>query len=221
MPVQSDITPLLNKGVLPLNPPAPAGTERTLVVLGAPRGGTTMVAGCLHHLGVPMGVEEDSAIFEDAVLGETSDRGQWRRFRRRVRALNGEYETWGWKRPMAYLHARRIERILRNPHFVAVFRDPLAIGLRESISMELDPWFKFDKALDTFREISGFLRESQSPTMAVSYEKAVKYPTYFLETLRDFAGLPEDTSIQSALNFIDPEPERYLLDSHRRTDLSL
>jgi hypothetical protein len=98
--------------------------KKTVVVLGAPRGGTSMVAATLRKLGVMMGETLDSQ-HED------------RHFRREVpledmiatvKRRDESYDLWGWKLPNAVYYVERLVPHLRNSHFVAVFRNPYSIS---------------------------------------------------------------------------------------------
>jgi hypothetical protein len=50
-------------------------TEKTLIVLGAPRGGTSALAGALDKLGVFMGDNADGPVYEDLELASRMERG--------------------------------------------------------------------------------------------------------------------------------------------------
>lgn len=209
---------LLNRGVLVVNPPEDHPDQRTIIVLGAPRGGTTMVAGALHHLGVPMGDTAGPTVFEDANLGKTFDAGDDGEFGRLVEEMNIKYDVWGWKRPTSYRRIDQLDHHFRAPYFVAVFRDPVSVGLREKISMRFDALKVIEQTLDAYRSIVSFMRSVERPFLAVSFDKALRYPEHFISELADFIGIT-DRPQEPAVDFIDPEPEFYLSRSHRRKDV--
>ena len=72
---QNNKDSMINDGMLVLNDNACTQSQRTLIVLGAPRGGTSMVAGVLHHLGVYMG-SDLLPTFEDPSLSTLMLQGQ-------------------------------------------------------------------------------------------------------------------------------------------------
>lgn len=214
--MSDSIEDLVNRGVLSIRVPKSHPHQRTLIVLGAPRGGTTMAAGCLHHLGVPMGDSAGPVVFEDQVIGKSLDRGDLRGFRLAIANMNASYPVWGWKRPSAFRHLDLVAAEFREPYFIAIFRDPVAVALREHISMRFDPTPALEVTLETYSTIARFLSETNRPVLAVSYEKALRYPLHFVEALVGFVGPVSNESIDAALAFIDPEPEFYLSRSHRR-----
>ena len=134
--------------------PPTATAEKTVVVLGAFRGGTSMVAQLLRALGVFMG---DEFAHPDQEYGNLEDREFQQLLHRKdlltredisstdfsaaeigtlktlVGQRNRQHPLWGWKYPgtvLWCLHAG-LSCYLRNPHFITVFRDPLAIFQHE------------------------------------------------------------------------------------------
>jgi hypothetical protein len=63
-----DVDALLNHGIVLINDPDRAAEERTIVVLGTARSGTSLAAGVLSHLGVFMGDNARAPVFEDTRL---------------------------------------------------------------------------------------------------------------------------------------------------------
>lgn len=127
--------------------PSPPQGERTIVITGTPRGGTTMVAGCVGTLGVPIGVSipagEESYNLEDpefqSVLHrESPGEIDLAALRALIVRRNSAHQVWGFKLPMALNSLPILEQELRNPRFVLVFRDPLAVSSHEVISVGLD-----------------------------------------------------------------------------------
>lgn len=166
-----------------------------------------------------MGDTAGPTVFEDQRLGKSMDAGDLTEFREGIAALNEKYPVWGWKRPTSYRRIQGLEGEFRFPYYVAVFRDPVAVGLRESISMGFDPTKIMTQTLDAYRSIMNLMNNTGQPFLALSYEKALRYPRHFVEELARFAGRDDEGSIQAALSFIDPEPHYYLQRSHRRKDL--
>ena len=119
---------------------------KTVVVLGAHGGGTSLVAGILHALGVEMhpnmkGRIKDYHTYEDADFMRLNIRitkaagGQWNRPppQERIEAKNEEFgpqikalvdgkksELWGWKDPRNSLTMSLYHPHLPNPHFISL-----------------------------------------------------------------------------------------------------
>lgn len=134
-------------------------TPVPVVVLGLARSGTSVVTGILKILGVEMGPSiEDKAnprgSYEDIDFAKLhkeifdatgSGRGYWNpppreailalraQFDAAVRELLGSKGSakslWGWKHPRTLLTYELFLPYLVNPHFVLVFRNPLATAL--------------------------------------------------------------------------------------------
>ena len=49
-----------------------------------------------------------------------------------IQTRNSAFGTWGFKVPSAIGLAKLLLKMLRNPYFIFVFRDPLATSIREN-----------------------------------------------------------------------------------------
>ncbi|MBY6190513.1 hypothetical protein KUV22_08810 [Microbulbifer agarilyticus] len=201
---------LVNKGAAVISDPSESA-PRTIVVVGVARGGTSIVAGALTKLGLPMGERCHEPVFEDLRLSQAFEGQSEEAFEDVVAAYNAEYEAWGWKRPSTISQLDKLEQSLRNPHFIFVFRDLFSIANRNAISMKQDVKVGLQKALDDYGKIVGFLQRSLSPIMLVSSDKVVRHKRGFIEQLTGFAGLePGGEEVEAALKFISPDPADYL-----------
>lgn len=189
-----------------------AGVPRTVVVVGVPRGGTTMVAGALHHVGVFMG-ESIGNTYEDRPLSNAFETENWAEVRKIVGRRNAGYDVWGWKRPSSFKYLDAVDAALRNPHYVVVFRDMLSIAKRREISMGISVSDTLHGTIGAYSRIASFFSESSRPAMMVSYEKCLTHKEAFLQELVGFVGGDAGTSVSSAREFIRRDPEEYLLGS--------
>ncbi len=174
--------------------------EKTLVVLGSPRGGTSMLAGLLRELGVPMGDRIDRHNHEDqAFLSDDLEQ-----IRATISQRNAEHRVWGWKVPDSIRYLPEIESQLRNPHYLAVFRNPLAVASsmqRYAEGMALEQGLK--RALEYFNLIEAFIAGHRDPVLVVDYEAAVAAPTALVESLGSFLQLElDDEEINQAAAFV-------------------
>ena len=124
-----------------------AKTKRTYVVLGSPRGGTSLLAGALHRAGVYMG-EFKTKQYEDPdfkippnlapsaalQLGPT------------IRSRNEQFEHWGWKLPNNIYYIRQLVPLLIDPLFLFIYRDPQEIA-RSSARHDARDWNEQGKHL--------------------------------------------------------------------------
>ena len=201
---------LVNRGVEILNFPAPE-EHRTIVVVGVARGGTSIVAGALATLGLPMGERCHPPVFEDLRLSLAFEAQSEETFETVVADYNAAHAAWGWKRPSTLAKLDRLEGALRNPHFIFVFRDLFSIANRNAISMNLGLDKGLRRALEDYGKIVDFLERTRSPAMLVSSDKVVRFKQEFVQQLVDFTGLkPEAQQREAALQFISPDPVDYL-----------
>lgn len=205
-----DQTDLLhNKGVLAINIPIASPEEKTVIVLGAARGGTSMVAGALHRLGVFMG-EGLSEVYEDVALSQAVEQNRIGDIISLIARNNEAHSLWGWKRPSAIKHVSVWEGKLRNPHYIVVFRDLFAIANRNRISMLSNVTDSMRDAARQFNLILDFVGQVKEPILLVSYEKAMDDPQHFVHALNNFVGLNGRSPIDDAIAFIKRNPENYL-----------
>lgn len=202
---------LINTGVQVLNAEQPCPAQRTLVVLGVARSGTTMVAGALQQLGIEMfGGGKRNPVFEDVPLAEALEARDVSRARLLIAQRDQHAEVWGWKRPSALTYIRRVEKHLRNPEYVVVFRDLMAIANRNQISVRADLLDNMAEALVQYRSLLDFLAHSRRRTLVFSYEKAMLDKPRFVAALADFVGVADPQRREQAQQFICENSEAYL-----------
>ncbi len=216
-PISHAAEPLGNSGLCVLNGNAAQLAAKTVVVIGLARGGTSMVAGALEKLGVHMG-ETAPPLYEDHTLGRRIESRNFRAARRVVRERDGRHDTWGIKNPARVLWSRRWQKLFREPVYVAVFRDAMAIANRRSVSREKDLFGELSVVLAQYREMVGFLRTCRRPALLVSYEKALIDPAGFATQLAAFLGIHDTRRIADAAGFVRPSPAEYHAVARHRAD---
>ncbi|HVT26455.1 MAG TPA: hypothetical protein VHE81_00410 [Lacipirellulaceae bacterium] len=172
--------------------------KRTIVVLGAPRGGTSMVSATLRKLGVMMGdrlghQHEDPAFRREVPLEEKLATVQKR---------NAEHDVWGWKLPGAVYYIRDLLPHLQNPHFVAVFRNPLSVSRssadRSGDEVNDNAIKLLQVALNATQKVVDVLKEIDAPAALVSFESVIQQPEAFARQLAAFVGVSDETLIAEA-----------------------
>jgi len=199
---------LYNRGCWVMRP-ARDVEEKTLVVLGAARGGTSMIAGALHRLGVPM-AERTGVVYEDVPLSEAVEKGDLEALERLIAERNARHPVWGWKRPSSLRFRERWIGRFRNPHYVAVFRDLFAIANRNRLSMQSEVLQNMRHSQEHFGLLLDFLQADAAPVLLVSYEKAMAHPEHFVGALREFVGTGDAAQVQAALRSIEADSATYL-----------
>ena len=183
-----------------------------VIVVGAPRGGTTMVAKILQTLGVSLHVDcratlESSKLYKargtleeyfkngSTVLGEL------------MRSWASTEAPWGWKDPNGIYYLEEILPLLPSPHVVIVTRDPTAVSYRAHLTNEglsVPEWAL--AVLNTYKTEMEFALDPPCPTALLSYEKALVHPVLAVGQLTQFCSLsPFPEKVRAAIELICPE----------------
>jgi len=199
-----------NAGLLELTV-ANTGGQRTLVGVGVARSGTSLVAGCLHRLGVFMGEKASPPTYEDLALSIAVESGDQASIRDVIGRYDEQHATWGWKRPASLHYLDILHGLFRNPHYIVVFRDLFAIGNRNRLSVGASLLANMQTSIDEYRTLLSFFDKHQTPTLLVSYDKALREKEQFIDHLCKFARLrPSAEARLQALTFVSPSPSDYL-----------
>lgn len=191
-----------------LNGVAAGLSRKTVIVLGAARGGTSMVAGTLAHLGVFMGEADQLAPFyEHSEFGKYLKSGDKSAARGLVREYDRRYPVWGVKTLSKRLWTWL--GLFNEPVYVVVFRDVLATANRRSVSLGRSVLPEMLKIALHNLLLIGFVALSRRPTLLVSYEKTLLAPGDFVAALERFLGLDDEARRKVATDFIRPSPKAY------------
>ena len=195
--------------------------EKTILIIGQARAGTTMVSSLVNEMGIPVG-ENFGPVYEDNDLGkhvkDLSKGKVPKNFIKEIRKRNNLYNKWGWKRPDMYGYLDVFINQIRNPCLIAIFRDPVSITTRNQISLSMqkdsadDCTKTFYDSLNDQREIVEKIRKLELPSLLISYEKAISNPNQFISELKKFVGSGgiERTS-KKILSIITPNHSGYAL----------
>ncbi|ESR25308.1 hypothetical protein [Lutibaculum baratangense] len=186
-----------------VRPPLDAGERKTFVVLGAPRGGTSMIAGSLRLAGIFMGEglggqHEDPAFKREAVedkLAAIADR-------------NRRFHTWGWKLPRTVHFFDEIKHALVNPHLIVVYRNTLAVA-RSSARRDRRPLdlHLIKVATRHYSKVFDIIDGNDMPTAIVAYEAAVAQPRLYAERLVKYCGVePTGEMLEEISAFVGGKP---------------
>ena len=193
--------------------------QKTFIIFGVPRGGTTMIARVAEQLGVGMGSKlpsnyEDDEFNYDKMSDALKEDPKLmaRALLRAINRRNGRHDVWGWKYPRAHLYLPLIIKQVRNPHLICVLRDPVASSLRPLSRKRVQ---KEGKAQLPTRVIKQHLtwqlknieqiHKFNKPTFLCSYEKSILDPAGFVADLSAFIDLRKDQqSLNEAVQQIRP-----------------
>jgi len=216
------VTPLRNTTInlFTDNIPTSFAERRTVVCCGVPRGGTSMVAGAIHGLGVPMGDETLPNNIEDPVFNPDYERTKSVKFdnsrfleraQKKIVARNAQHNVWGWKYPRAHLYLNDLISDLINPCLVVVFRDPVPTAMRLPV---MTSKAISEKNIELLNRIEVLIRMTQKniemieylkiPTLMVSYELAILHKERFLSELATFLHQPLPEDLGQLTQFMEP-----------------
>ena len=174
-----DPNTILNQGVIARAAPArtQARAEKTLLITGLARSGTSMLAGMLQAAGVWLGDHVYEPINEDAEIAQMLEPRDFTRLDALIARQNAKAPVWGFKMPdlHQFLQHDELSRF-RNPHLIVIFRDPVAVAARNALSEQVDGMQAIIEATVAMHALAQFVRASRLPFLFLSYEKALVFP---------------------------------------------
>lgn len=188
----------------------PAGSQATLLVLGSGRGGTSLVAGVLYHMGIFLGDECMRPSYEDQKLSRDIYGASGGNPRDTIDDYSSRFDVWGYKQPQALSFIMRHHDQFVEPRLVIVVKDVAAIAVRKVFVLGGDPIDYMYLALEDYQRILRFVSRSKLPAMIASYEKIIADPASFIDALADFAGADVSAEGRAAgLSFVQKGNEEY------------
>jgi hypothetical protein len=217
----STIPDLDNTGFAVLGQPLDLQSQepRTLIVLGAPRGGTSAIASILRELGIFLGDNATAPVYEDLELASRLEREDEESAGAKIEDYNQRHEVWGYKRPGMAFTIDQHHKLFRNPIYLAVFRDPFAAANRNLISSHIKNPLpeKMARIQASYTHILSFFERQKPCMLACSYEKLLLNPAGYVDFLLQQAGLSVTAEQRTAaIACIEPQPAPYL--QHARAD---
>lgn len=202
----------------------PAKTKKTFVVLGVPRGGTSMTSGILRLSGIFMGNVLDPDNNEDQefllhkgnfldLLDSEKSAGYIEGVRGIIKKRSESNDVWGWKDPLSILYIERLLDTIVNPHFILVTRDITAIAMREKVEFTT-PFHDTDTPENLFCRKLGlanmlyqksldFLSKNEYPFLAISYERSLRHKKNAANLIMEFCDTLLEESYEETLRKIE------------------
>ena len=202
-----------NDGLLLLRP-SRVEPERTVIVTGLARSGTSMVAALLHAAGLPLGTELDAVVREDREIARNLGQPGLAPV---VAARNAAHAVWGFKRPNLHAFGPDFVSAFRHPRVIVTCRDAVALGRRSMLSEHHQDGFAAREAEAAALEGLALLRFASAlpcPVLLVSYEKAVQAPLRLARALLGFTGLAADAAVVAQA--VQADHPDYLIQTERR-----
>ncbi len=210
---------LVNRGfIVRAGSRPPDGGGSTIIVSGVARSGTTMLAGMLREAGLHMGTFLADVVHEDRQLLAILQSGQRQLLVSAIAERNAAHQDWGFKIPNlhAYLHLADLARF-RNPRIVLIFRDPVAVAVRNAISEMFDEFSTLAETAAAELAVVEFARAADCPLLLVSYEKALIFPEMLVDAIAAFCSLqPDEAQRARMIELVQPNPDGYLRHARRQ-----
>jgi len=194
-----------------------ASPEKTLLITGLARSGTSMLAALLQASGVWLGDHVYEPINEDAEIAQMLQARDFTRLDELIERQNASTPIWGFKMPDLHLFLQHDEvQRFRNPHLIAIFRDPVAVAARNALSEHYDGEQAMIEAISAMYSLTQFVRASRMPYLLLSYEKAVVFPRIFIDNVLSFCGIALDAAQRNELlRHVQPNRPQYVATSKR------
>jgi len=208
--------------------------QKTVIVLGMHRSGTSIVAGILKILGVNMGKElmepnwaNPLGYFENKKFVRLNDEilaaagGSWKnppsqekilklrnKFSQRIISLINQEKSqiWGWKDPRTTLTIEMYLPYLENPYFIICRRKTkdIAQSLKRRDKIKIRSALNLDRIYQ--EKIKSFLEKHPDlPKIVLSFEEIIKNPIKEAEKIANFLGLNlNEKKIEKIREFVKP-----------------
>jgi len=182
--------------------------QGTVLVLGTPRGGTSVVAGICHLLGVSMGADIDRSNVEDRAFQQVL-------MSRDIAHSAGAYFTEaarrapivGVKNPIIIDHLASFYSAIPHPILVVVSRDVYATAQREEVSGN-DFFLSLRSVIGRKYAILDFVETVPDPLLVVSYERLLAEPAATVTALSEFMlGRVDATLVRRAASLVHPHAD--------------
>jgi sulfotransferase family protein len=149
----------------------------------------------MHHQGVDMGVK-DTVNYEDPYFVKSVRQGYFDRdaVEKRISKRNIQNDIWGMKVPAAAFHTIEIERLVRNPIFIFIYRNPVSVA--RSVLSRTNVFERSPKGVSQAlshsavfnRSMSNSITDLRSPVICIEYEMILNNTKAALQELFENLG---------------------------------
>lgn len=166
--------------------------RKSIVICGAPRGGTSFAASVFSQLGVPFKrTRKDGLSPRHEHNGlraafEAEDRDTMQRI---IDEFCSLHPVWGWKLPEIERRFSTISEMVPNPHFVVIFKEPLSVAVRSGVRRSKNPINVLQQVVAVHQRLAAIAATTEHPLLLISYDKAITSLPDFLSAAASFAGI--------------------------------
>ena len=203
--------------------------QKTIVVLGQRRSGTSMISGILYYLGIPVGggpgqVGEfnEKGFFEDRDIIKISEEilkvkpENSQDYTDRIKMvvdMKAEQGIWAFKDVNQVELHPLYQPLLPNPYYLFIFRNP--VSCTQSL-LRWHDYFDFDQTFKAINQRNLRLAQMYEtynrnyPCLLISYEQYLESPVEKVQEIIDFLGIEvSEEEKQRAVNHIDPKSKYF------------
>lgn len=175
-------------------------SPKTVVIMGAPRGGTSMVAGTVRELGINLGKRLGENHEDPRFLTRERDK-----LLKVIGERNEQNDDWGWKMPHSIDYIDEIEGELRNPHFILVWRNVLATAISQVNRSDTDLHNALQFSMERQHTMVEKAAKLNGPILFVDYDRAISHKQDFVDTVSSYLNVELTDEIRrNCMRFIDP-----------------
>ncbi|RYG89407.1 MAG: hypothetical protein EON59_01555 [Alphaproteobacteria bacterium] len=161
-----------------------------IIITGAARGGTSLVAGICDAVGIPMG--KGGPRFENPYLQWAVLADRWDVVAELVKIIDAQEPLWGWKLPALHKNLHRVSGLLINPRYVFVLKDPVTVARRRADPGDAPHFARMIKrSALTQQAMADFALQTQSPTLFVSYDETMRNMEAGISTIARYCDLDQ------------------------------
>jgi hypothetical protein len=188
--------------------------QKTVIVFGVGRGGTSAVAGVLRELGVvmpgahPLKHEWSPVCYhgDGSVDAESTSAN--------LRHANKLYDIWGWKSPKDAFCFDQFQSYVRNPVLVIIYRNLLDAALSGARYGEFDWEICMEDYAAAQAQLSKIIKYNAQPIVVLGYERLVREPAGVIKLWRTILLTLETCVAGSATKFDRHHASRILGREH-------
>jgi hypothetical protein len=159
-------------------------------------------------------------VLEDEAIARTLVSRNLDALRHIIAERNATHSTWGVKYPELCdaLHASQLI-LFDRPRVIVTFRDPVAMAVRAALSEYQEPMRTLRDVSERQAAMLAFADQLPCPSLLLSYEKALMFPSDFVEAVLGFCDLPRSPEMVARLcTLIEPNSRRYIATARRRVE---
>lgn len=186
--------------------------QRTIVVYGVSRGGTSLAAGVCKGLGIPMNRrdEQKDPNHEDPAFKFSEPD----RLREKIHQRDANADVWGFKWPDAILNKDLLDQLLRSPHYIFVYRNIAAVADSVVEKGRGHAPGAVHRATKYYALMDELLNKTNRPVLLVNYESAIEAPDETVNQIAEFVGVPVTEKAREMIGAGD----KYVFSTGREAD---